>query len=274
MTKLTCHLEKYGKSGLAALSRKNLPHSGSGRSPRDCTVLIKPSEGTLTRSVHKRTASRCNPEKAVRRDAVLLCEITVGTEENTLHKMQGEDQRQFFEQAAEFLQDRYREENCMYAVIHRGEGEPPHLHFGFVPMTEDNRLSAKRMIHRAELRQLQAELPQYLRKKGYDIVCGGAISQEPQHTRTEKEPTPGEFGGTARFFREVTPLVKPGTDTESLLRENQSLHMEVILLERRIYWMQEVIRSEPQLEQLYLQQAERQEERKKEFRRYHIERMG
>lgn len=40
------------------------------------------------------------------------------------------------------------------------------MHFGFVPMTEDNRVCAKEVISRNIPRQIQEELPKYLRKAG------------------------------------------------------------------------------------------------------------
>lgn len=39
-----------------------------------------------------------------------------------------------------------------------------HMHFGFVPMAEDNRVCAKEVMNRNILRQIQEELPKHCRK--------------------------------------------------------------------------------------------------------------
>lgn len=58
--------------------------------------------------------------------------------------------REFFEKAYEYLADRYGRENIVSAVVHMDEGNP-HMHFNFVPITEDGRLCAKEVFSRDRL---------------------------------------------------------------------------------------------------------------------------
>ena len=51
------------------------------------------------------------------------------------------------------------------------------MHFGFVPMTKDNRVCAKEVINRNILRQIQEELPKHLQKAGFDIERGEGNSE-------------------------------------------------------------------------------------------------
>ena len=46
------------------------------------------------------------------------------------------------------------------------------MHLGFVPMNLDGSLSAKKMINRNFLREIQENLPYTLQKNGFDIQRG------------------------------------------------------------------------------------------------------
>lgn len=80
--------------------------------------------------------------KKIRKDAVRLAEFLITSDKEFFEKISPQDQKRYFETAYEFLADRYGEKNLIYATIHNDE-KTPHMHVGFVPVTEDGRLSAK-----------------------------------------------------------------------------------------------------------------------------------
>ena len=84
----------------------------------------------------------------------------------------------------EFLETLFGKSNTIYAVVHNDE-HTPHMHFGFVPMTEDNRVCAKEVINRNILRKIQEELPKHLQKAGFNIERG-EVNSEAVH-RTVKQ---------------------------------------------------------------------------------------
>lgn len=51
----------------------------------------------------------------------------------------------FFQRAADFLIQRVGRDNIVSAVVYMEE-KTPHMHLTFVPLTEDNRLSAKEIF--------------------------------------------------------------------------------------------------------------------------------
>ena len=53
----------------------------------------------------------------------------------------------------------------------------PHMHFGFVPLTSENKLCAKEIINRPVLFRLQSEMPKFLQEKGFKIERGEAGSK-------------------------------------------------------------------------------------------------
>ena len=71
----------------------------------------------------------------------------------------------YFTHAAEFLMERVGKQNVVSAVVHMDE-KTPHMHLTFVPLTEDNRLSAKEILgNRADLSRWQDEFHAHMVKK-------------------------------------------------------------------------------------------------------------
>ena len=80
----------------------------------------------------------------VRRDSVKFVDtlVTVSPEFAKAHKA---EMQEYFSRAFNFLKERVGEENIISAVVHMDE-KTPHLHLCFVPLTKDNRLSAKEIL--------------------------------------------------------------------------------------------------------------------------------
>lgn len=76
-----------------------------------------------------------------------------------------DDADAFFASVTAFLCDRYGRENAISAIVHADE-TTPHLHFLFVPATEDGRLCAKEVLCRSDLRTFHADLQKHLQKHG------------------------------------------------------------------------------------------------------------
>src|SRR5699024_366723 len=73
-------------------------------------------------------------------------------------------------------------ENIMYATVHLDE-KTPHMHFGFVPLTEDGRLSAKEVLgNKKKMSLLQDKFNAFINAKGYEMKRGErAIETERKH---------------------------------------------------------------------------------------------
>lgn len=80
----------------------------------------------------------------VRKDSVKFVDtlVTVSPEFAKAHKA---EMQEYFSRAFNFLKERVGEENIISAVVHMDE-KTPHLHLCFVPLTKDNRLSAKEIL--------------------------------------------------------------------------------------------------------------------------------
>ena len=80
----------------------------------------------------------------VRKDSVKFVDtlVTVSHEFARVHEA---EMPEYFTRAFDFLKERVGEENIISAVVHMDE-KTPHLHLCFVPLTKDNRLSAKEIL--------------------------------------------------------------------------------------------------------------------------------
>lgn len=90
-------------------------------------------------------AQRENPKCKVRKDGVKFIDTIVTASPELLAAMKPEEVRRYFERALKFLQQEVGTENIFSAVVHMDERNP-HMHLCFVPLTKDNRLSAKEIM--------------------------------------------------------------------------------------------------------------------------------
>ena len=103
-------------------------------------------------------------KKAVRKDAVVMAQALVTSDSFFFQSMDKGQQQKFFKECYEFLKNQYGEKNIISATVHLDE-RTPHMHFNFVPVTEDNRLCAKDIFTPKTLTQLQEGFYNELGKK-------------------------------------------------------------------------------------------------------------
>lgn len=115
--------------------------------------------------------SKRNSKRAVRKDAVVLDEWIISSDQSFFADKTPEQIRGYFQTAVDWFGEKYGRSNLQYAVIHMDE-TTPHMHLGIVPINEDGSLSSKKMFDRASLQSVQADLPQYLQEHGYDVQRG------------------------------------------------------------------------------------------------------
>ena len=84
--------------------------------------------------------------------------------------------RRYFERALEFLQREVGKENIFSAVVHMDERNP-HMHLCFVPLTKDNRLSAKEVMgNRNKLIEWQDKFHDYMSEEFPELERGQAAA--------------------------------------------------------------------------------------------------
>ena len=114
-----------------------------------------------------------------RKDLVACCGVVV-TLPAELHSSDLATQNRFFNYCTNFIKEKFGEKNVVYATIHHDE-TTPHIHIGFVPVTQierkyrskarkgetytQERISAKDVITKSMLNSFHTELDRYIEQK-------------------------------------------------------------------------------------------------------------
>jgi hypothetical protein len=128
--------------------------------------------------------SKRNSKRAVRKDAVVLDEWIISSDQSFFADKTPDQIRGYFQTAVDWFAQKYGQSNLQYAVVHMDE-TTPHMHLGVVPINEDGSLSSKKMFDRASLQSVQADLPKYLQEHGYDVQRG-VSGQNKAHLTTKE----------------------------------------------------------------------------------------
>lgn len=108
------------------------------------------------RSIKEKLSNLVESSRAVRKDAVVVCNFIVTSDNETMDALGADRQREFFQDSVKWFSDRYGADRVLNATVHMDE-TTPHLHIGVMPITQDGRLSAKAIFTKAEMKAIQTE---------------------------------------------------------------------------------------------------------------------
>lgn len=108
------------------------------------------------RSIKEKLSNLVESSRAVRKDAVVVCNFIVTSDNETMNALGADRQREFFQNSVKWFSDRYGADRVLNATVHMDE-TTPHLHIGVMPITQDGRLSAKAIFTKTEMKAIQTE---------------------------------------------------------------------------------------------------------------------
>lgn len=108
------------------------------------------------RTFRQKVSELVESKRAVRKDAVAVCNFIVTSDNQTMAELGADRQRAFFEDAVKWFSERYGADRVLNATVHMDEATP-HLHIGVVPITPDGRLSAKAIFTKKEMSAIQTD---------------------------------------------------------------------------------------------------------------------
>ena len=108
------------------------------------------------RSIKEKLSNLVESSRAVRKDAVVVCNFIVTSDNETMNALGADRQREFFQDSVKWFSDRYGVDRVLNATVHMDE-TTPHLHIGVMPITQDGRLSAKAIFTKTEMKAIQTE---------------------------------------------------------------------------------------------------------------------
>ena len=177
MSYMVCHFGKYKSGNVFGLQKHNQRENENysnididkARTPLNYDLVNQGNINYLKRVKSIIEANRAS-ERAIRKDATVYCECIISSDSAFFEKITEDSQKEFFKGALDYLKNKIGEEFIISANVHLDE-TTPHMHVGFVPIIE-NSLSAKKLIDRKFLREVQDQLPAYLKNIGFDIQRG------------------------------------------------------------------------------------------------------
>lgn len=162
-------------------------------------------------------------KRAIRKDAIKHVDGLITSDKEFFEDMEDFEIKSFFKESLEFLENEYGKENMLYATVHLDESVP-HMHFGFVPLTEDGRLSAKEKLgNKKALTELQDRFNAHMNDRGHDMERGTSKQvTERQHRQMDqyKEDTAFHQQELAEVKRE---LQKAKTDLQDEIERIRSV---------------------------------------------------
>lgn len=170
-------------------------------------------------------------KRAVRKDAVLVCEWIITSDSDFFESMSPADTREYFQTAIDFFAKRYGSKNLMYAQVHLDE-RTPHMHLGIVPFDKDNKLTAKTMFDREALQDIQNELPLYMNERGFKVERGRSGSEAKHLTVQEYKDVQKEIKKQSEVLdgvKKELESVKNVTRTKDFLNELDSKSKKTLL---------------------------------------------
>ncbi|PBG42442.1 MobV family relaxase, partial [Clostridioides difficile] len=94
------------------------------------------------RSIKGKLSNLVESSRAVRKDAVVVCNFIVTSDNETMDTRGADRQREFFQDSVKWFSDRYGADRVLNAHVHMDE-TTPHLNHGVMPITKDGRLSSR-----------------------------------------------------------------------------------------------------------------------------------
>lgn len=236
---LVCHVSKFKRSDVVGMYKhiqREMKTTTNEDIESDKTALNYDLSGfdkkTMNYSdeVEKRLRERFKGKRAIRKDATVMVGVIVSATPELFDGMSEEQERQYFQTAFDFLADKFGRDNVISATVHKDE-KTPHLHFNFVPLTQDGRLSAKELIDQQALLHLQENLPKELQKMGFEVSRGlpskqtGAKHENPRDwkIRTAKNELARTERLTAERKRRISEREQLTTRTEQLSTERNEI---------------------------------------------------
>ena len=204
--------QKRKAGGVAACERhnerkkeayKSNPDIDMGRSKNNYH-LVPPPRYTYKKEINRKVAEAgCK----VRRDSVMMVETLITASPEFMNSLPPTEQKEYFTMALNFIAERVGKQNILSAVVHMDE-KTPHMHLCFVPITPDNKLSAKAILgNQKSLSEWQTAYHERMSARWNQLERG----QSSMETKRKHIPT-WLFKAATRLDKQYDEIVKALSD--------------------------------------------------------------
>lgn len=158
-------IEKYGKSNVRNIQKHDRREKESYESNPNIKKELSKLNYDLNNSNTnisfyekvKTEIKKLQLKKKLRKDAVYMAQAMVTASPHFFKSKTPEEIKSYFVECYNYLSNLYGKENIVSAIVHMDE-KTPHMHFNFVPITKDKRLSARDLLNPSTLKKLQTSM--------------------------------------------------------------------------------------------------------------------
>lgn len=134
--------------------------------------LLNEKNINFSEVIEKKIEQNYNQKRKIRSDAVKHIDGIITSDDKFFEQKSDSEIKDFFKNSLKFLEKEYGRENLLYATVHLDE-KVPHMHFGFVPLTKDGRLSAKEMLgNKKAMTEFQDRFNDFVNERGFRMNRG------------------------------------------------------------------------------------------------------
>ena len=247
MSMIVARMQKMKAGNLSGIQRHNqrefLNHSNKDIDPtrteknydlaNDEPVDYKEHVGEIIDSQREGT-------RAIRKDAVLVDEWIITSNQEFFKDLSESETRRFFEESVAYFSDNFGSQNVAYANVHLDE-TTPHMHMGIVPM-KDGKLTSKTVFNRETLKRIQEEFPKHLQEKGFNIERGEENSQRKnlsietykEVVNSAKQEAQKEVENLKKKTAETKQEIEKVNDKNSKLKNISQKITDVFVLQKNL----------------------------------------
>jgi len=88
-----------------------------------------------------------------------------------------EKSKEYLKEVYNYFCKEFGAENVVSAKVHLDE-TTPHMHLHFVPVSEEGKLQARKVMTPQRINKIHTDAPKYLQERGYDVVRGMGKTEE------------------------------------------------------------------------------------------------
>ncbi len=157
-------IEKYTRGSVRGLQVHDLRSANNSKTNGDIDWSRSHKNYDLCerqcRNFEKAVEDRLSKVKRkTRGNSVVMCQAMITASHEFFEGKSEKDIRDFFQKSYNEIAEEFGEDNIISATVHLDE-KTPHMHLNFVPLTKDNRLSAKELLTPKTLTALQDKMHQ------------------------------------------------------------------------------------------------------------------
>jgi hypothetical protein len=185
MAFMVCHMEKFSAKDVRGIEIHNERQTENSKNKdidksrtKENLELHENLNGTYANKINEIIENGYTSNRKIREDTVKMTSFVVSASPDYIKNLDKLEQDRYFKESYNYLSERVGKSNVISAKVHYDEGTP-HMHFCSVPLTQDGRLSAKELFDRKALQEIQKDMLNHLKSKGFDLEKAQKVEKSP-----------------------------------------------------------------------------------------------